>query len=243
MALYSDLVLKLQATVSSDGGQVLIEDVTGVYDPENPSLNPGGYAPEGSGGSPERPEESQVSKFLMYRPAPFVQETENIPSEAIAPPHTYSLLTNLGVPAPDTVYQWVFMVTSVDGDTWSYLVSQAFESGDPWGYLVSYFSDDESGNPVQIGQLAVPVTTTSGNCVYDALRRFNNAQMGGSKNCDATEYATKKALLQGVYSNALIAQSLTISSETGDAAYDASQTILDQLNTYCLDESTMCNVC
>jgi hypothetical protein len=236
--LYSDLVLKLQATIATDGGSVLIEDVTGTYDPDNPTLNPGGYAPAGQG-TLDRPSEDEVAKFLMYQSFPVDILNQEIPSEAVAPTHTFGLLDNLGNPVPDTVYQFVFMITSIDGDTWDALIVLANNSGDPWQYLVDYFSDNESGNPVQIGQLPVPVTVTATNCTNDARRRLNNAWSGGR--CDCSEYALKKALLQGVYSCADIAGGFAITSASALPYWNGAQNVLDRLNLICADPN--CQTC
>jgi len=200
MALYSDLILKLQATLAEDGTSVLIEDVTGTY-PESP----GGYAPVGTG-TATRPEESQVNKFLMYQANPFLPENQNIPSTAITPPHTYGLVDSEGVPV-SAIYQWVFMVTSVDGDTWDAILTNAYLTDDPWGYITQYFSDPDSGNPVQIGQKAVWANVSEINCLNNTRAdMINDWIAGGCKECDTSSFMLKNAFVQGITSNLVLAE-------------------------------------
>jgi hypothetical protein len=234
MALYSDLVLKLSATLAEDGSSVLIEDATGTF-PESP----GGYAPEGSG-TLQRPSESEVAKFLMYRVAPFAVETENIPTVATPPPATFSLLGPDGLPVADAVYQFVFMVDSIDGDTWDFLYTEASESGDPWGYLVSYFSDDESGNAVQIGQLGVWANVAESNCFNEARERAMNAFVtnGG---CDSSEVEIKNFWMQAITSNVDLAQSYPIDSQTSNDFYLEASEEIAVLTEICNSESCKCN--
>jgi hypothetical protein len=231
MALYSDLVLKLKATLAVDGGSVLIEDNTGTF-PESP----GGYAPSGSG-TLQRPSEDEVNKFLMYRIAPFDPLTENIPSTAIEPPYTFGLLGVNGLPSPDAIYQFVFMVDSIDGDDWNFLVSEAFISGDPWGYLVSYFSDDESGNAVQIGQLGLWANAQGVNCINNVRRELIDEWVaGGCKECDMSSFMLKNAMAQGITSNLILAQTFPIDSQDGNDYYEEAQAEVEFLLNNCSED-------
>jgi hypothetical protein len=229
---FSEIVLTPAYSVATDGSSITITDNTGTY-PESE----GGFAESGSG-TATRPALDEVYLYLMYRSSPFDVLTENIPSVALGPPADISLLDQNNEPAPDTVYQVVEIALLRNGDTfdeiWDALYALAIVEDDPWTYIVEYAQANGA-----VGQVAAVVAVNGTNCWYDSLRRYNNAQIAGD--CDSTEYATKNALLQGVYSNAAVAQSLTILTESQADAYAATQDVLDELNAYCLREDCKCN--
>jgi hypothetical protein len=235
MALYSDLVLKLSATLAEDGSSVLIEDATGTYDPSDPTLNPGGYAPVGQG-TATRPEESQVNKFLMYQAMPFGVDTQNIPSTATAPPHTFGLVGPDGGPAPDNIYQFVFMVNSTSGDSWNTIYTAANLTDDPWGYITGFFTDDGSADFVQLGFKAVWANVSEVNCFNNARRELIDEWVaGGCKECDTTSVQIKNMFIQGITSNLLLADTYPIGSETSNDYYTEAKAELDFLVLNCAE--------
>ena len=228
--VYTDLVVTPAYTVATDGTSYLVEDNTGTY-PDSA----GGYAPAGAG-TATRPEESQIQKWYMWRQSPFDVLTENIPLTQDGLPVTIGTVDIDGLALPDNVNQFVLMIVPLAED-YATELSSANASGDPWAYFINFAETVGA-----VGQVAAVIATAAANCVYDALRRFNNAQIAGGQ-CDRTEYDIKKALLQGVYSNAAVAQSLVILTPSQETAYDDTQTVLDALNTLCNDPSCQCNVC
>jgi hypothetical protein len=225
---YTDLVVTPAYTVATDGTSYLVEDNTGTY----PDAA-GGYAPAGTG-TATRPEESQVQKWYMWQPSPFDILMQNIPSVQNGLPVTIGTVGPTGVAEPDNVNQFILMIVPIIED-YAVELSNAYNSGDPWSYLINFAQTVGA-----VGQAAVVVATAGAICTYDALRRFNNAQLAGGE-CDSTEYAVKKALLQGVYSNAALAQSLVILTPEQETGYADAQTVLDELNAYCLDTNNLCN--
>jgi hypothetical protein len=236
MALYSDLILKLSATLAEDGSSVLIDDATGTFDPGDPTLNPGGYAPIGQGTS-TRPEESQVNKFLMYQALPFDPNNENIPSNATPPPHTFGLNDINGDPLPDNIYQFVFMVNSaVSGVSWATILANAYATLDAWGYITTFFSDDGSPDFVQIGQKAVWANVLGINCYNNARRELIDEWVaGGCKECDTTSFQIKNMFIQGITSNLLLAEQYPIGSLSGNDYYTEAKAELDFLALNCAE--------
>lgn len=226
---YSDLIVTPAYSVATTGLAWTASDNTGTY-PESE----GGYAPTGEG-TATRPAENQVQKWYMWRQAPFVADEENIPSTQDGLPATIGNIDPDGVRLPDNTNQFVLMILP-SAAVYATVLADAYTSGDAWTYLVEYAQTNGA-----VGQVDAVIAVSAANSTYDALRRFNNAQIGGAKNCDPTEYATLKAMLQGVYSNAAEAQSLTILSESQATAYAATQTVLDALNAYADNPSNQCN--
>jgi hypothetical protein len=227
---YSDLVVIPAYTVANDGTSYLVDDDTGTY-PDSA----GGYAPAGAG-TATRPEESQVQKWYMWQESPFDVLTENIPVTQAGLPVTIGTVGPTGLALPDNVNQFILMILPI-AEVYATVLAAANSSGDPWTYLITYAQTNGA-----VGQVAAVIATAAANCTYDALRRFNNAQLAGGE-CDSTEYAIKKALLQGVYSNAAVAQSLVILTPEQATGYADAQTVLDTLITVCNDPSCQCNVC
>lgn len=217
---YSQLVVTPAYTVAIDGTAYTVTDETV-------------YAPSGEG-TATFPSENQVQKWYMWQQTPFVTEEQNIPSTQAGLPVTIGTVGPDGLALPDNVNQFILMIVP-SAAVYATVLNDAYDSGDPWAYLIDYAQTNGA-----VGQVAAVIATHAGNCVYDALRRFNNAQMAGGQ-CDRTEYDEKKALLQGVYSNAAVAQVLTILSESQAAGYAAAQTVLDTLNVRCNDLTCQCN--
>jgi hypothetical protein len=192
------------------------------------------YAAVGAG-TATFPSQDQTQAWYMWQPSPFLLVNQNIPSVQDGLPVTIGTIGVDGLALPDNVNQFILMILPI-GEVYADVLNDAYLSGDPWFYLIEYAQANGA-----VGQVAVVMSTSAGNCVYDALRRYNNAQIGGSKNCDPTEYATKRAMIQGVYSNAAVAQSLTILSTEQEDGYAASQTVLDGLNALCLLDDLKCN--
>jgi hypothetical protein len=219
---YSQLVVTPAYSVATDGTSYTVTDDT-VY-------------AESGQGTATFPSEDQTQAWYMWRQSPFVVDEENIPSTQDGLPVTIGTVGVDGLALPDNVNQFVLMILP-SAAVYATVLAAAYASDDAWTYLVEYAQDNGA-----VGQVAAVIAVAAANCTYDALRRFNNAQLAGGE-CDSTEYAVKKALLQGVYSNAAVAQSLTILSESQADGYAAAQTVLDALNTYCNDPSCQCNVC
>lgn len=217
---YTDLVVIPAYTVATDGTSYLVTDDTT-------------YAASGSG-TATFPSENQVQKWYMWQQSPFVVDEENIPSEQNGLPVTIGTVGVDGLALPDNVNQFVLMILP-SAEVYADVLNDAYLSGNAWEYLIEYAQANGA-----VGQIAAVIATAAGNCVYDALRRFNNAQLAGGQ-CDRTEYDTKKALLQGVYSNAAVAQSLVILTPSQATGYADTQTVLDALNTLCNDVSCQCN--
>jgi len=217
---YSQLTVIPAYSVATDGTSYTVTDDTV-------------YAASGSG-TATFPSENQVQKWYMWQKSPFDVDTQDIPTTQAGLPVTIGTVGVDGLALPDNVNQFVLMILP-SAAVYATVLNDAYTSGDPWTYLIEYAQANGA-----VGQIAAVIAVTAANATYDALRRFNNAQMAGGE-CDSTEYATLKALLQGVYSNAAVAQSLTILSESQADGYAAAQTVLNALNVYAANPSNQCN--
>lgn len=229
MAAYSDLIVTPAYSIATDGGSFTVTDNTGTYPTE-----PGGYAPTGQG-TATRPAENQIQKWVIWRYWPAGELTEYYPDPQLALPATFSALTPGGVPQPDSVRQVLLLIVP-SAAVYATVLQDAQTSGDPWTYFVEYAQTNGA-----VGQVAAVLNAYTANCTYDALRRFNNAQMGGSKECNPQEYATKKGLQQGIASNAGVAQATTLLTETEVERYLATQKVIDAAIQVCNDPNCLCN--
>lgn len=223
---YTDLVPQLSFTVATDGSTVYIQDNTGTY-PESP----GGYAPAGQG-TATRPEASQVYKWLIWREAPTSDILlQDIPPSAVETPYTLTRLDNEGVPAPDTIYQVLLCINSVDGDDYNTILTEAYNSGDAWQFFMDYFYNEPGGNPVAMGQGICPVAITATNCV-NASRFEEVVYPEVSGKCDGLDdFMVRNGLLIGMTANITMALSYPINSETGNDYFNEANAELDTLNS------------
>jgi len=104
---FSDLIVKpVVVSIASDNTSFTVNDGTGTYDPLDPTLNPGGFAPAGEG-TATRPEVTEVIRCFMYRFLPFSDISLirfNVPQPAL--PATFANLSG----AADRIIQVVELV-------------------------------------------------------------------------------------------------------------------------------------
>jgi len=212
MPSYSDLVVRPLVTIATDLTYISVEDNTGEY-PETP----GGFAPSGSG-TAERPALDEVNVWFFLRQVPFTD-----PANVIIPNTQDGIFPITG--RTPGVYQVVELVVD---DTLIYADLLAA------GYNFAQFMS--LANSGAVGQTYVITDFDAINMVNDARRRLNNAWSGGR--CDCSEYAIRKALLQGAYSCCDIASGDGVEAASALPYWLGAQAILDQLNS---NQICICN--
>ncbi len=222
---FSDLIIKpVVVSIASDNTSFTVNDGTGTYDPLDPTLNPGGFG-TGADITATRPSLDQVIRCFMYRFLPF-SDISLIRLNVLQPalPATFANLSG----AADRIIQVVELV---------------FPNSFNWAELVDTYPDwdeliDIAYASGAVGQIGVWMNVDETNCVYDALRRFNNKF---PNNCSIDEWLEKNAMFVGTAAQISVVGPMVPNQQTTEDLYADIQAGIDELVALCLDENCKCN--
>ena len=231
---YSDLIVRPEIdSITSTCTQAVIGDGTGVYDPGDPTENPGGYAPDGQS-TATRPSEEEVQLWIVYRQSdatlgwidtvPATQpDAEDIPFST-----PISLLDGSGDPKPDGIYQ-VFLIVAPIGV--SYATYYALYSAD----LIAFIEFAQANWAV--GAVPLFANCDSVSCTNSSMMEANDIFPA---NCCLDDYKEKFALLQGVVSNLAVGGYYPILGSDSGYRYSAARVVLSELTDVCGENCSIC---
>lgn len=222
---FSDLLVKpIVVSIASDNTSFTVDDGTGTYDPLDPTLNPGGFAPAGTG-TATRPDVTEVIRCFMYRFLPFSDISLvrfTVPQPAL--PATFANLSG----AADRIIQVVEIVLP-NTFNWEELV----DSYPDWYELINI-----GYSAGAVGQIGVWMNVNETNCVYDALRRLNNKFPA---NCSIDEWLEKNAMFVGTAAQISVVGPMNPIQQTTEDLYAEIQAGIDELVALCDDPNCKCN--
>lgn len=206
--------------VNSDQTTITITDATGTYDPNDPTLDPGGFNPESASFDPERPKRSAVKLWTVYKL--HSNKEEQFGDSTVSPsdqaeqnddPYTYTLTLPTELIDNEAVtlrglYE-IILIAAPFAEQWA-----------DWQGNVNLASVATTYPNWYIGSTPIMVDPEVTNCLNKMRYKFLQGVMCGK--CDDEYFNT-----YGIYVGMLNAM------EVGE--WDAAVEYYDRLKAICLD--------
>lgn len=182
------------------------------------------YAPTGEG-TPTFPARNQTIRGWMYRWVPFSNVMNYRYPESPTSPMTFA-----NPDAGNDIVIQAVLVVLPDTFNWNELLDEAYD----WDAFLELAAANGA-----VGQVPVWMNINEANCVYDALRRLNNAFPG---NCNMDEWLEKNAMFIGTSATL----SLVLPDEDPNAAtvedlFVEAKAQVEELTALCADPTNQCN--
>lgn len=237
---YSDLLIKPGTTLASTCGSFSIVDLTGIWDPDNPTVTPGGYAPGPDESTATRPTEAQTQRWYLFDTwQPNGNTTPTIPAtqpDATSSPYLATAGTldeDEGLPLADRIRR-VFLIVAPVAEV--YATWYAIYQNDFLGFI------DYAQANWAVGVVSEWSNCQSSACLYEEQKRLNNLFPA---NCSQEGVIIKQALMQGDADNLTLgvgaARADAAISTGGVSFWDSANNILQTLLRTCADPQCDCN--